>query len=96
VQRREGALGLGGAFVVNTGRIPAVRRDKYIVNEPGTKDTVWWGGINQPIDPARFDALQQRMLAYLQGRELFVHKMKGAARCRHYYRAWKEAGHETG
>ena len=61
VQRREGQLGLGGSFVVNTGRHTGRSpRDKYIVNEPGTKDTVWWGGINQPIEPDRFAGLQQR------------------------------------
>jgi phosphoenolpyruvate carboxykinase (ATP) len=80
VQRREGELGLGGSFVVNTGRHTGRSpRDKYIVNEPGTKDTVWWGPINQPIEPARFDSLQQRMLAYLQGRELFVQDLYAGA-----------------
>jgi phosphoenolpyruvate carboxykinase (ATP) len=80
VQRREGELGLGGSFVVNTGRHTGRSpRDKYIVNEPGTKDTVWWGAINQPIDPARFESLQHRMLAYLQGRELFVQDLYAGA-----------------
>ncbi|HVH79744.1 MAG TPA: phosphoenolpyruvate carboxykinase (ATP), partial [Stellaceae bacterium] len=80
VARREGELGLGGAFVANTGRHTGRSpRDKYIVNEPGTKDTVWWGPINQPIDPARFDSLQQRMLAYLQGHELFVQDLYAGA-----------------
>src|SRR5438874_2446473 len=80
ISRREGELGLGGAFVANTGRHTGRSpRDKYIVNEAGTKDTVWWGPINQPIDPARFDSLQQRMLAYLQGRELFVQDLYAGA-----------------
>src|SRR5437660_762419 len=80
VQRREGQLGLGGSFVVNTGRHTGRSpRDKYIVDEPGTKDTVWWGGINQPIEPDRFAGLQQRMLAYLQGRELFAQDLYAGA-----------------
>jgi phosphoenolpyruvate carboxykinase (ATP) len=80
VQRREGQLGLGGSFVVNTGRHTGRSpKDKYIVNEPGTKDTVWWGDINQPIAPERFTSLQQRMLAYLQGRELFVQDLYAGA-----------------
>ncbi|MBV9965607.1 MAG: phosphoenolpyruvate carboxykinase (ATP), partial [Alphaproteobacteria bacterium] len=80
VARQEGELGLGGAFVANTGRHTGRSpRDKYIVNEAGTKDTVWWGNINQPIEPARFDSLQQRMLAYLQGRELFVQDLYAGA-----------------
>src|SRR5260370_4025211 len=80
VQRREGQLGLGGSFVVNTGRHTGRSpKDKYIVHEPGTKDPVWWGGINQPIEPDRFDGLQQRMLAYLQGRELFAQDLYAGA-----------------
>src|SRR5438132_832792 len=79
-QRGEGELGLGGSVGANTGRHTGRSpRDKYIVNEPGTKDTVWWGAINQPIDPARFDSLQQRMLAYLQGREMFVQDLYAGA-----------------
>src|SRR5580704_14313794 len=80
VQRREGEIGAGGSFVVNTGghtgRSP---RDKYIVDEPGTKDTVWWGPINQPIAPDRFHSLHQRVLAHLQGRELFVQDLYAGA-----------------
>jgi len=78
--RGEGQLGLGGSFVVNTGKHTGRSpRDKYIVEEKGTKDTVWWGPINQPIGPDRFHSLHQRMLAYLQGRELFVQDLHAGA-----------------
>src|SRR5271156_5641477 len=80
IRRGEGELARGGSFSVSpglyTGRTP---RDKYIVEEPGTKDTVWWGKINQPVDPERFDSLHQRMLAYLQGREIFVQDLYAGA-----------------
>jgi phosphoenolpyruvate carboxykinase (ATP) len=80
VRRRQGEVGLGGSFVVNTGfhtgRSP---KDKYIVDEPGTKKTVAWGPINQPISPEQFDSLHQRFLAYLQGRELFVQDLYAGA-----------------
>jgi len=80
VRRQQGELGAGGAFVTrtgpHTGRSP---RDKYIVDEPGTKDTVWWGKINQAITPEQFASLHQRMLAYLQGRELFVQDLHAGA-----------------
>src|SRR5436190_23175649 len=71
VRRHEGELGLGGAFVVNTGRHTGRSpRDKYIVDDAGTRDAVAWGAINQPLEPARFASLQERMLAFLQGCEL--------------------------
>ncbi len=80
VRRGEGEIAFGGSFSVATGlytgRTP---RDKYIVEEPGTKDTVSWGKINQPVDPERFDSLHQRMLAYLQGREIFIQDLYAGA-----------------
>jgi phosphoenolpyruvate carboxykinase (ATP) len=80
IRRSEGELGFGGSFSActgpYTGRTP---RDKYIVKEPGTVDTVDWGKINQPVAPERFASLHQRMLAYLQGRELFVQDLYAGA-----------------
>ena len=40
---------------------------------------MWWGSINQPVAPDRFESLHQRMLAYLQGRELFVQDLYAGA-----------------
>jgi phosphoenolpyruvate carboxykinase (ATP) len=80
VRRGEGEVVAGGAYSVRTGRFTGrTPRDKYIVEEPGTTDTVAWGKINQPVDPVRFDSLHQRMLAYLQGRELFVQDLYAGA-----------------
>jgi phosphoenolpyruvate carboxykinase (ATP) len=80
VRRGEGEVASGGSFSVNTGAFTGrTPRDKYIVDEPGTKETVWWGKINQPIAPERFESLRQRMLAYLQGRELFVQDLYAGA-----------------
>ena len=50
VRRGEGEVAAGGSFSACTGAFTGrTPRDKYIVEEPGTKDTVWWGKINQPI-----------------------------------------------
>jgi len=80
VRRREGLIGAGGAFVartgVFTGRTP---KDKYIVEERLSKDDIWWGEINRPVSPEVFAALHERMLGYLQGREVFVQDMYGGA-----------------
>ncbi|ARV62739.1 phosphoenolpyruvate carboxykinase (ATP) [Nostocales cyanobacterium HT-58-2] len=73
IRRREGTVAHHGPLVVrtgqHTGRSP---NDKFIVQEPGSSDEVWWGKVNRPISEQRFDALYARMLAYLQGRDLFV------------------------
>jgi phosphoenolpyruvate carboxykinase (ATP) len=73
IRRREGRIAHLGALVVrtgqHTGRSP---NDKFIVKEDSSSDKVWWGKVNRPMDPAKFETLHRRMLAYLQGRDLFV------------------------
>jgi phosphoenolpyruvate carboxykinase (ATP) len=72
-RRREGLVAHLGPVVIHTGehtgRSP---RDKFIVQEPNSVEHIWWGDINQPLAPERFEMLKQRFFAYLQGRELFV------------------------
>ena len=73
VRRGEGRVAQGGALVVltgvHTGRSPS---DKFIVKEPESDAKIWWGSVNKPFDAARFDALHRQVLAYYQGRDLFV------------------------
>ena len=70
--RREGTLGLHGQLVVetgkHTGRSP---NDKFFVREPGSEQHIDWGTTNKPIDPAKFDALFERVTGYLAGKEIF-------------------------
>jgi ATP-dependent phosphoenolpyruvate carboxykinase len=73
IRRREGLLAAGGAFVVRTGQYTGRSPDdKFVVQEPSTQDRIWWGPVNRPFDSARFDALYGRLLAYLQGSDLYV------------------------
>jgi phosphoenolpyruvate carboxykinase (ATP) len=73
VRRREGLMAEDGPLVCrtgqHTGRSP---NDKFIVKEPSSADRVWWGKVNRPIEPESFDALHKHLLAYVQGKELFV------------------------
>jgi len=73
VQRREGMLASGGAFVVRTGQFTGRSpKDKYIVRESGTEHTVNWGSVNQPMSEAQFDGLFERMLHFWDGQDIFV------------------------
>ena len=73
LRRHEGNAAPGGALVchtgLNTGRAP---NDKFIVEEPTSKDDIAWGDINRPIEQAKFDAVHKRFMAYLQGRDIFI------------------------
>ena len=50
IEAGEGLLASNGPLVVrtgsHTGRSP---KDKFIVRDPATEDTIWWGAVNQPI-----------------------------------------------
>jgi phosphoenolpyruvate carboxykinase (ATP) len=73
LRRAEGILADNGALVAytgtHTGRSPL---DRYLVAEEPSKEQIWWGPINRPLEPAAFEALRQKALAFLQGREVFV------------------------
>src|SRR5579862_1480279 len=73
IERREGTLASGGALVVRTGQFTGRSpKDKYIVREPGTENTVNWGSVNQPMTEAQFDGLYERMLHFWNGQDVFV------------------------
>jgi phosphoenolpyruvate carboxykinase (ATP) len=78
--RREGELAHLGPLVVRTGHHTArAANDKYIVDEPSSTDKIWWGKVNEPISEERFESLYNRVVAYLQGRELFVQDVYAGA-----------------
>jgi phosphoenolpyruvate carboxykinase (ATP) len=73
IRRREGRLAHLGPLVVRTGQYTGrAPNDKFIVREPSSVDKVWWGKVNRPMEPDSFEALRRRLLAYLQGKDLFV------------------------
>jgi phosphoenolpyruvate carboxykinase (ATP) len=73
VRRREGAISVDGPLVCrtgqHTGRSP---NDKFIVREASSAEHIWWSKVNRPLEPNHFDALRQRLLNYMEGREIFV------------------------
>lgn len=73
VRRREGHITHLGPIVVrtghHTGRSP---NDKFIVEEPSSKDSIWWGQVNKSMEEDRFLKLFYRLQAYFQNKDLFV------------------------
>ncbi|MGZ3498017.1 MAG: phosphoenolpyruvate carboxykinase (ATP) [Vulcanimicrobiaceae bacterium] len=72
LRRGEGVLGNDGQLIVDTrphtGRSP---KDKFFVKEPSSQAHIDWGETNRPFDPAKFDALWERVSAYLSEQELY-------------------------
>ena len=79
VQRGEGKLGLGGAFLCETGRYTGRSpKDKFVVRTPSVEGTIWWEN-NAPMTPLAFDQLYADMLAHMQGRDYFVQDLYAGA-----------------
>lgn len=73
VRRREGVISAHGAIIVDTGEFTGrTAKDKAIVRESSSADNVWWGEVNKEFAQDKFNALRDRMLEHIRGRDLFV------------------------
>ncbi|HKI24793.1 MAG TPA: phosphoenolpyruvate carboxykinase (ATP) [Candidatus Sulfotelmatobacter sp.] len=72
IRRHEAKLAANGAIVGYTNRTGRSPKDKFIVKDATTANTVAWGAVNAAIEPEKFDALYARVMEHLRGRELFV------------------------
>lgn len=69
----QGFLTENGTLSVNTGEFTGRSpKDRFIVKDDLTKDAVWWGDINIPFDPEKFDRLHARVTAYLTNRHIYA------------------------
>ncbi|MEW5938516.1 MAG: phosphoenolpyruvate carboxykinase (ATP), partial [Chloroflexota bacterium] len=80
VFRSEGATVIGGPFVANTGKHTArSANDKFVVREADSEGNVWWGVYNRPIAADKFEVLFDRLLGFMQGRDVFVQDVYAGA-----------------
>jgi phosphoenolpyruvate carboxykinase (ATP) len=76
-----GRLTDNGTLAIDTGRFTGRSpKDRFIVKDDKTADSVWWGEINIPIEKRFFDGLRKKMEAYLEGKEVYC---RDAAACAH-------------
>src|SRR5690242_17315639 len=73
VRRGEGLLADNGAIVAYTGKYTGRSvKDKSTVKDPITAELVNWRDHNQPFGPYKRDALFERVVTSLRGKELFA------------------------
>jgi phosphoenolpyruvate carboxykinase (ATP) len=73
VARNEGSLSQNGAVVVATGQFTGRSPgDKFVVEQGTQQDQEIWWNRNQPFSPERFQAMYEKICAYLQKRDVFV------------------------
>ncbi|HET6746396.1 MAG TPA: phosphoenolpyruvate carboxykinase (ATP) [Candidatus Limnocylindria bacterium] len=76
IRDNEGITAADGPLVVrtgpHTGRSP---KDKFVVREPTTEASIWWGEVNQPISEEHYDRLRARLVGHLSERDLYAQDM---------------------
>jgi phosphoenolpyruvate carboxykinase (ATP) len=78
--RKEGVLADTGALAIDTGEFTGRSpKDRFIVEDDITRDTVWWGKVNLKFDAAKFDALLYKVTEYLAGKDIFVRDSSACA-----------------
>jgi phosphoenolpyruvate carboxykinase (ATP) len=81
IARGEGQLTKDGALLVDTGKFTGRSvKDKYIVRDTTTEDTINWGSINQPMTGEHWANLKADFLDALKTKEeLFVADLYGGS-----------------
>jgi len=73
IKRDEAEVGHLGPLVVSTGKYTGrSANDKFVVEEPSSKDEIWWGKINKPFSEENFNKVLYGLRSYLQNKEVFV------------------------
>lgn len=66
LKRGEGVLNDTGALVINTGEFTGRSpKDKFIIKDEITADTVFWNEFNIPIAPKYFDIIFKKVMDYM-------------------------------
>jgi len=85
--RGEGQLTAGGELAVDTGHFTGRSpKDRFIVRDAHTADTVAWGAVNQPLSEAHFSTLKRDMLAAAEDKALFAQDLYAGTDPKHRLR----------
>jgi len=73
VKNNQGKLTDTGALAIDTGEFTGRSpKDRFIVKDDITADSVDWGLVNLAFDAAKFDQIQAKMQQYVEGKTLFA------------------------
>lgn len=73
ILRGEGELTDTGALAIDTGEFTGRSpKDKFIVSDEITEDTIWWSDVNLKFDDIKFETVYNRVAAYLADKDVYV------------------------
>src|SRR4029079_6237249 len=65
--RGDGKLAEGGPLAVDTGAFTGRSpKDKFLVQEEGSQERIWWGEVNQPLAEDNFLRLRDKVTTQLE------------------------------
>jgi len=73
IEKGLGKEASSGALAINTGEFTGRSpMDRFIVKDEITKDKIWWSDINIPFAKDKFDKLYNKVVSYLNDKELYT------------------------
>ncbi|MBT6013583.1 MAG: phosphoenolpyruvate carboxykinase (ATP), partial [Flavobacteriales bacterium] len=73
IEKGQATITSSGAININTGEFTGRSpKDRFIVRDAITENSVWWGDVNLSFDEDKFDTLHQKVLSYLWEKEIYV------------------------
>ena len=80
LSRNEAALAANGPLVVDTGvHTGRSAKDKFVVDDASTHDSVWWGPVNNPLAPDYFDILIRDVRVHLEEADTITIDLRAGA-----------------
>src|SRR6187399_1537001 len=74
ILQKQGVLNDTGALCIETGKFTGRSpKDRFIVVDDMTKDTVDWGVINKQIDEEKYALIKKDILEYIRKKDLYIH-----------------------
>lgn len=81
LQKKQGVLTNTGALACDTGEFTGRSpKDKYIVKDSTTEDSVWWGDVNHPFSTEDFDKLYNRVTAFLSDKDIYIKDVQAGSK----------------
>ncbi len=72
IEREEGILTSEGALAADTGEFTGRSpKDKFLVKDFQTAESVWWGSVNQAFEESKFESLLLKVIKHLEKKDIF-------------------------
>ena len=80
LSKNYATLANSGAISINTGEFTGRSpKDRFVVKDSTTENAVWWGDVNIPFNPEKYNTLYNKVTEYLKGKDVYVRDVYACA-----------------